>query len=70
MKSVPNFSEISNLPKNIFTESKKLDSKYISEKIHVNKVDYYFTNSICRASKTMADCRSVLPEAIKEEARN
>jgi len=70
LKSVPNFSEISNLPKNIFTESKKLDSKYISEKIHVNKVDYYFTNSICRASKTMADCRSVLPEAIKEEARN
>ena len=34
------------------------DCAFISEKIHVDQIDYYFSNVVSRASKTMAECRS------------
>jgi len=33
-----------------------LDTEFFDEKIFVNNSDYYFSNVIARASKTMADC--------------
>ena len=30
----------------------------INEPIYVNEIDYYFSNSIARSSKTMSDCRA------------
>ena len=35
-----------------------INFKFISEKIHVDQIDYYFSNVVSRASKTMAECRS------------
>ena len=35
-----------------------INFKFISEKIDINPIDYYFSNVIARASKTMAECRS------------
>ena len=29
----------------------------VKKKIFVNKIDYYFSNAISRASKTMAECK-------------
>ena len=30
-----------------------------SEEINIKELDYYFTNSISRASKTMSECRQI-----------
>ena len=35
-----------------------INFKFISEKIIINPMDYYFSNVIARASKTMAECRN------------
>ena len=51
---------------NIFYEQdklKKIELKnnvdYVKEKIETKKVDYYYSNVIARASRTMAKCREV-----------
>jgi len=31
----------------------------VSEKINIKNIDYYFSNSIARSSKTMSDCRNI-----------
>ena len=31
---------------------------FISENIKLNNIDYYYSNAIARASKTMLDCRN------------
>ncbi len=55
---------------NYLNLNKKEDNKietnneFISEKIVVDQIDYYFSNVISRSSKTMAECRS---EKIKIE---
>ena len=41
------------------TNQKILDVKFFNEEIFVDYVDYYFSNVIARASKTMNDCRNV-----------
>ena len=33
--------------------------EFFSEEILIKKIDYYFSNAIARASKTMSDCRQV-----------
>ena len=40
------------------TNQIKTDINFINEKIIVDDIDYYFSNVIARASKTMAECRS------------
>ena len=40
------------------TYSEKLDLKFIDEKIKIKNLDYYYSNSIARSSKTMFQCRS------------
>ena len=34
------------------------DLKFQSEKIEMNNIDYYYSNAIARASKTMFECRN------------
>ena len=33
-------------------------SDFISEKINVDNIDYYYSNVIARSSKTMTECRN------------
>ena len=33
-------------------------TNFLSEKINVDKIDYYYSNVICRSSRTMLDCRN------------
>ena len=58
-KLIPNYSKINDLPvyeKNI---SKYISSDFISEEISIRQLDYFYTNYISRASKTMSECRQI-----------
>ncbi len=56
---IPNFTKLNELPS--FRESASTDtsSNFLSEAVSIKELDYYFTNSISRASKTMSECRQV-----------
>ena len=54
-----NFVGVELLPKKTIDIKSKKNSQFIDEKIKINKIDYYFTNAISRASKTMAECTRV-----------
>ena len=70
LKNIPNFSEIDYLPiKNIKNETINLNSTG-NEKIILKPIDYYFSNSIARASKTMSDCRNILLDIKKNGTNN
>ena len=47
------------------TNQIKLDVNFFNEKIIVDDIDYYFSNVIARASKTMAECRNAKINAKK-----
>ena len=67
LKTIKNFTKIDQLPKNIVNVSTKIDSEFINEKIKINKIDYYFSNAIARASKTMSDCRQIENNSLKKD---
>ena len=59
LKEIPNFSDIDLLPlKNKVSDSETL-SLGENEKIEIKPIDYYYSNAIARASKTMSDCRNI-----------
>ena len=39
-------------------KNKSTINEFISEKIKNNEIDYYYSNVIARASKTMSECRN------------
>ena len=59
LNNLPNFSEINELPiyKEIRDENKK--TVFESEEIIIKDLDYFYSNSISRASKTMSECRQI-----------
>ena len=52
-----NFSQINDLPKKTIIKNEKVELDFKSEEILIKNIDYYYTNSISRASKTMRECR-------------
>ncbi len=70
LKEIKNFSDIDLLPKTVPKENKKISSEFNNETISINKIDYYFSNAIARASKTMSDCRRINSNLIEERAKN
>ena len=66
---IPNFTKINELPKYKLSGSKKCSSSFFSEDINIKELDYYFTNSISRASKTMSECRQI-KQNIKKTGTN
>jgi len=70
IKEIINFSEIDLLPGKILKNNKKNNSNFNNEKIIINKIDYYFSNAIVRASKTMSDCRKINSNLLKEGTNN
>ena len=56
---IPNFTKLNSLPnyKEIVIDGKNAD--FVSEEINIKKLDYFFTNAISRASKTMSECRQI-----------
>ena len=57
LKKVKNNSGFDHLPKTNIANLNFQTSDFIDETISIRKIDYYFSNSIARASKTMSDCR-------------
>ncbi len=67
---IPNFTKINELPKYKLSGSKKRSSSFFSEDINIKALDYYFTNSISRASKTMSECRQIKQNTKKTGTNN
>ena len=70
INSVINFSNINYLPKKIINRHNKYNSEFYSEEVLVKKLDYYYTNSISRASKTMSECRQITEKNLKTGTDN
>ena len=65
-----NFSQINNLPKKVINKNDKKNSEFHSEEVLIKKLDYYYTNSISRASKTMSECRQINKKIPKTGTNN
>ena len=59
LNSIPNFTKINELPIYKDSENKKITTNFLSEEILIKELDYFYTNSISRASKTMSECRQI-----------
>ena len=58
LEKIVNFESLNKLPK--YKEpSKKVNNNFEKESIYINPIDYYFSNSISRASKVMSECRDI-----------
>jgi NADH-quinone oxidoreductase subunit G len=59
IEQISNFTSISELPIKTLINQEDIKTEFLSEEIKVKPLDYYYSNSISRASKTMSDCRQV-----------
>ncbi|MDB9795917.1 NADH-quinone oxidoreductase subunit NuoG [Pelagibacteraceae bacterium] len=59
LREIPDFSEINLLPKKNKPIKINTSLEATSEKINIKDIDYYFSNSIARASKTMSECKNI-----------
>ena len=59
LNSISNFTKLNELP--CFKESiiNNTFPKFLSEAVNIKELDYFFTNAISRASKTMSECRQI-----------
>ena len=65
LNHISNFAGMNQLPEKKVIQHTSTDNKFISEEILIKPIDYYFSNSISRASKTMSDCRQINKKAKK-----
>ncbi len=70
IQNLKNTSNIGELPN--FTEFTKdnTNSTFLDEHVKIRDIDYYFSNSISRSSKTMSQCRDVRVKNLKEGTNN
>ena len=59
-----------NLKKNIEDSKNTYALDFIEEKINLDLNDYYYSNVIARASKTMSECRSIKIQSKKTATEN
>jgi len=62
---IVNYSKLKDLPNKKIKNSNKKTSEFFNEKVFINKIDYYYSNAICRSSKIMSDCRNIKKELSK-----
>ena len=70
MSKIKNFSALNELPNFSLKELKYNKQPFLSERIKVNELNYYFSNSISRASKTMSDCHEARQQPKKTGTDN
>ena len=70
LKLIPNFTKINELPSinNKIDVDKNHD--FFSEEVNIKELDYFFTNAISRASKTMSECRQIKQKLKKTGTNN
>tara|TARA_S200000501_G_scaffold281894_1_gene266023 strand:- start:707 stop:1795 length:1089 start_codon:yes stop_codon:yes gene_type:complete len=69
LNNAPNFSNLNDLPKIQEIKKNEIDADFTSEEVVVRELDYYYTNSISRSSKTMSECRQI-SQKIKKDGTN
>ena len=70
LEIIPNFTNLNDLPSFKETKIENVSTNFISEKIYIKELDYFFTNSISRASKTMSECRQIRQKSQKTGTDN
>ena len=55
------------LPKIKISKANPESASFVNESILIKEIDYYFSNSIARSSKTMSDCRAVRSKKLKNK---
>jgi len=59
LNKIMNFTKINELPEKKIVVNEEINSEFISEEMFIKPIDYYYSNSISRASKTMSECRQI-----------
>jgi len=67
---IPNFTSLNDLPSYNDSEIKNSSADFFSETVSIKKLDYFYTNSISRASKTMSECRQIKQNLKKTGTNN
>ena len=70
LSNIPNFSKINELPKHTKTKNSNIEASFISEEVLIREIDYYYSNSISRSSKTMSECRQIRQKIKKDGTNN
>ncbi len=70
LKEIPMFTEIDLLPRQNESITSKILPEATQEKIKIKPIDYYYSNAIARASKTMSDCRNIFNNNKKNGTNN
>tara|TARA_Y100000389_G_scaffold37929_1_gene32221 strand:+ start:3243 stop:5297 length:2055 start_codon:yes stop_codon:yes gene_type:complete len=70
LQTIPNFTLINELPKFSETQNKNIETNFINEEVLIRELDYYYTNSISRASKVMGECRQIRQKKKKDGTNN
>ena len=70
LELIPNFTKLNDLPSYNEIEFINLPSNFVSEKVIIKELDYFFTNAISRASKTMSECRQIKKDSKKTGTDN
>ena len=67
---IPNFSKLNELPVYKDISNQNNETSFISEDILIRELDYFYSNSISRASKTMNECRQIKQKSKKTGTDN
>ena len=67
---IPNFTKINELPNLNDSKIENISTDFFSEEIKIKELDYFYTNSISRASKTMGECRQIKKNSKKTGTDN
>ena len=67
---IENFNKINELPEFKTSQNKKKLADFVSEEIIIKHLDYYYSNSISRSSKTMSECRQIRQKIKKNGTNN
>ena len=70
LNNISRFSNLNELPNIKKINKNEIKSDFISEKVVIRELDYYYTNSISRSSKTMSECRQVRQKTKKDGTNN
>ncbi len=67
LKKVKEHSDFDVLPKTKIRQGNSEIGNFANESILIKEIDYYFSNSIARSSKTMSDCRAARSKNLKNK---
>jgi len=67
---IPNFTKMNELPSYKESEVNYSPTNFFSEEVNIKELDYFFTNAISRASKTMSECRQIKKNSKKTGTNN